>query len=101
MACEGGVGRSGVLPGCSSCSGVDQRAVACLHALHLGSASFLTCACPPPPPLPPLQIFDDMVAAGVQPNHYVVSALFAAASFAPCTPAHLDRLFAAMALLRR
>ena len=64
--------------------------------------SLLTRTCPALAPGPAtLQTFDEMVAAGVQPNHYVVSALFAAASFAPCTPAHLDRLFAAMALLRR
>ncbi|PSC72603.1 pentatricopeptide repeat-containing mitochondrial isoform B [Micractinium conductrix] len=47
-----------------------------------------------------LQTFDDMSAAGVEPNDYVLSALFAAASYASCTPAQLDRLFAALALLR-
>lgn len=48
-----------------------------------------------------VQTFDDMSAAGVEPNDYVLSALFAAASYASCTPAQLDRLFAALALLRR
>ncbi len=47
------------------------------------------------------QMFDEMQRLGVQPNNHVVSALFAAASFAPCTPAQLERLFAALALLRR
>lgn len=42
-----------------------------------------------------------MQQLGVQPNNHVVSALFAAASFAPCNPAQLERLFAALALLRR
>lgn len=47
------------------------------------------------------QMFDEMQQLGVQPNNHVVSALFAAASFAPCNPAQLERLFAALALLRR
>lgn len=50
---------------------------------------------------PVLQTFDQMSALGVQPNNYVASALFAAASYAPCTPDQLERLFAALALLRR
>lgn len=47
------------------------------------------------------QTFDEMATHGVQPNNYVVSALFAAASFVPCTPEQVERLFAALALLRR
>ena len=37
----------------------------------------------------------------LSPNDHVLSALFTAASNAgPCSPAHLDRVFAAMALHR-
>jgi pentatricopeptide repeat protein len=48
-----------------------------------------------------LATWDEMLGQGVEPNEYVVSALLAAASHAPCTPAQLDRLFGAVALLRR
>ena len=67
------------------------------HASSIHSAVHCT-ALHPPTPL--LQTFDEMTAARVEPNNYVVSALFSAASFAPASPAQLDRLFAALALLR-
>ncbi|KAL4457635.1 hypothetical protein ABPG75_012500 [Micractinium tetrahymenae] len=47
-----------------------------------------------------LNTFDDMASRGVQPNNYVISALFAAASYVPCTADQVERLFAALALLR-
>lgn len=49
----------------------------------------------------PVQTFNEMGRLGVQPNNYVVSALFAAASYASCMPAQHDQLFGALALLRR
>lgn len=61
----------------------------------------VTHPCFAPLPSTRSQTFDEMQRLGVQPNNHVVSALFAAASFAPCTPPQLERLFAALALLRR
>jgi hypothetical protein len=42
-----------------------------------------------------------MIASHVEPNNWVVSALYSAASHMHCTPGQQDRLFAVLALLRR
>ncbi|KAL4857943.1 Protein Rf1 [Chlorella vulgaris] len=47
-----------------------------------------------------LQTFDEMIASHVEPNNWVVSALYSAASYMHCTPGQQDRLFAVLALLR-
>lgn len=98
------VRRAGCLPQCVPAAARALRVLTAL-ALHGGPAPWC-CRLPlnsggALPLLLAVQVFDEMGQLGVQPNNHVVSALFAAASFAPCNHEQLDRLFAALALLRR